>query len=122
MRNVLESDEIVVKELNNLVVGDKVVLGKDASVENGIYVHKDGFDKSVVSEPGRFVESSFTNDYDYLIELMRHEKENGGHILWVLGPSVVFDYYMLDCLGFHQHHRDLLQKALDVPCCSRTCW
>ncbi|NCB70174.1 MAG: hypothetical protein EOM45_00135 [Clostridia bacterium] len=90
---VLESDEIVIKELNNLVVGDKVVLGKDASVENGIYVHKDGFDKSVVSEPGRFVESSFTNDYDYLIELMRHEKENGGHILWVLGPSVVFDYY-----------------------------
>jgi protein AroM len=22
---------------------------------------------------------------------------------------------ILDCLGFHQHHRDLLQKALDVP-------
>jgi protein AroM len=22
---------------------------------------------------------------------------------------------MLDCLGFHQHHRDLLQKHLDVP-------
>ncbi|MGY5958220.1 Protein AroM [Kosakonia sp. BK9b] len=25
------------------------------------------------------------------------------------------DVLMLDCLGFHQHHRDLLQKALDVP-------
>ena len=25
------------------------------------------------------------------------------------------DVLILDCLGFHQHHRDLLQKALDVP-------
>lgn len=25
------------------------------------------------------------------------------------------DVLMLDCLGFHQHHRDLLQKTLDVP-------
>jgi len=25
------------------------------------------------------------------------------------------DVLVLDCLGFYQHHRDLLQKALDVP-------
>lgn len=25
------------------------------------------------------------------------------------------DVLVLDCLGYHQHHRDLLQKALDVP-------
>jgi len=25
------------------------------------------------------------------------------------------DVLMLDCLGFHQRHRDVLQKALDVP-------
>lgn len=25
------------------------------------------------------------------------------------------DVQMLDCLGFHQHHRDVLQKALEVP-------
>jgi protein AroM len=25
------------------------------------------------------------------------------------------DVLMLDCLGFHQRHRDLLQKTLDVP-------
>ena len=25
------------------------------------------------------------------------------------------DVIMLDCLGFHQHHRDVLQKSLDVP-------
>ncbi len=25
------------------------------------------------------------------------------------------DVIMLDCLGFNQRHRDLLQKSLDVP-------
>ncbi|OXL39920.1 AroM protein [Enterobacter mori] len=25
------------------------------------------------------------------------------------------DVLILDCLGFHQHHRDLLQKVLDIP-------
>ena len=25
------------------------------------------------------------------------------------------DVLVLDCLGYHQHHRDVLQKALDVP-------
>ncbi|HHU8840633.1 TPA: AroM family protein, partial [Escherichia coli] len=25
------------------------------------------------------------------------------------------DVIMLDCLGFNQRHRDLLQKQLDVP-------
>lgn len=25
------------------------------------------------------------------------------------------DVIMLDCLGFHQRHRDVLQKSLDVP-------
>ncbi|WP_028829584.1 fused N-dimethylarginine dimethylaminohydrolase/saccharopine dehydrogenase domain-containing protein [Proteocatella sphenisci] len=90
---VVQGNEIVIKELNDLIIGERVVLGKEAIVENGIYIHREGFDQSVASEPIRFVESSFTGDYDYLIELMRHEKENGGHILWVLGPSVVFDYY-----------------------------
>lgn len=25
------------------------------------------------------------------------------------------DVLVLDCTGYHQHHRDVLQKALDVP-------
>ena len=25
------------------------------------------------------------------------------------------DVLVLDCLGYYQHHRDVLQKALDVP-------
>ncbi|WP_342321956.1 AroM family protein [Kosakonia sp. BYX6] len=36
---------------------------------------------------------------------------NAGRALLDRGADVL----MLDCLGFHQQHRDLLQKALDVP-------
>lgn len=89
---VLTDEKIVIKELNDLVVGDKVVMGKKSDGTNGIVVYKEGFDESVISTPGRSVETSFTDDYEYLYKLMQHEKENGGYIVWVLGPSVVFDY------------------------------
>ena len=88
----LTDDTIVIKELNDLVVGDNVVMGKETDGTNGVIVYKEGFDESVITTPGRSVETSFTEDYEYLFELMRHEKENGGYIVWVLGPSVVFDY------------------------------
>lgn len=32
------------------------------------------------------------------------------------------DVLMLDCLGFHQRHRDLLQKRSMCLCCYQTCW
>lgn len=89
---VLVDDTIIIKELNNLVVGDKVVIGEKSDGTNGVIIYKEGFDESVISIPGRSVETAFTDDYEYLFELMRHEKENGGYIVWVLGPSVVFDY------------------------------
>lgn len=89
---VLTDDTIVIKELNDLVVGDKVVMGKESDGTNGVIIYREGFDESVICEPGRSVETAFTDDYEYLFELMRHEKENGGYIVWVLGPSVVFDY------------------------------
>ncbi|MCC5419472.1 ornithine cyclodeaminase family domain, partial [Clostridium botulinum] len=34
----------------------------------------------------------FSKDYKELYELLKYEKENNGHIVWVLGPAVVFDY------------------------------
>lgn len=89
---VLHNDDIVIKELNDLKVGDKVVLGKESDGTNGVVVYREGFDESVVSIPGKSVETSSTEDYDYLFDLMKYEKENGGYIVWVLGPSVVFDY------------------------------
>ncbi|EAU0102045.1 AroM family protein [Salmonella enterica] len=36
---------------------------------------------------------------------------DAGQALLDLGADVI----MLDCLGFHQRHRDILQQALDVP-------
>lgn len=89
---VLADEDIFIKELNDLKVGDKVVLGKECDGSNGVIVYREGWDSSVVSETGKAVETSSTEDYNYLFELMRHEKETGGHIVWVLGPSVVFDY------------------------------
>lgn len=89
---VHSNSTIIIKELNDLKIGDKVVIGKKTDGSEGILVYKEGFDKSIISEPFTSVESSFTKDYEFLAELMRHEKENNGHIVWVLGPSVVFDY------------------------------
>ncbi|MEK6265826.1 MAG: hypothetical protein N2B06_13820, partial [Clostridium sp.] len=43
-------------------------------------------------ESGRSVESSFSGDSKELYELLEYEKQNNGHIVWVLGPAVVFDY------------------------------
>lgn len=89
---VLVDDDIIIKELNDLVIGDKVVLGKKDDGSNGILLYKDGFDDSVYSPYGKAVETSFTNDYEYLFDLMQYERDNGGYIVWVLGPSVVFDH------------------------------
>ncbi|QSX06935.1 hypothetical protein JYG23_05870 [Sedimentibacter sp. zth1] len=89
---VLQKEDIIIKELNDLVLGDKVVLGKESDGTNGVIVYREGFDEAVISHAGKSVETSFTNDYDYLFDLMRYEKENGGYIVWVLGPSVVFDF------------------------------
>lgn len=63
---------------------------KDGS--QGVYKHTTGFDNLPSIDLGRYVESSFSRDYKELIELLEYEKENNGHILWVLGPAVVFDH------------------------------
>lgn len=89
---VLDGDKIVITELRELKKGNKVVLGDKIDGTQGILVYKDGFPQSIYCPRGKAVETSFSQDYDRLFELMQYEKENGGHIVWVLGPSVVFDY------------------------------
>ncbi|SHJ40413.1 Uncharacterized conserved protein, contains Saccharopine dehydrogenase N-terminal (SDHN) domain [Hathewaya proteolytica DSM 3090] len=89
---VLKDETIEIKELNNLQVGDMVVMGKEEDGSTGVVNYKEGFDDSVVSPYGKAVETSYTESYEFLFDLMRYEKENNGHIVWVLGPSVVFDY------------------------------
>lgn len=90
---VLDEGNIVVKEIRELREGESVVLSSTGDIETGILIHRDGFPKSVYSTPGKAVETSFSQDYDNLFELMQHERDSeDGYIVWVLGPSVVFDY------------------------------
>lgn len=89
---ILKNDTIEIKEFINLQIGDMVVMGKECDGTNGVVKYIEGFDASVVSPSGNSVETSYTGSYDFLFELMQHEKENNGHIVWVLGPAVVFDH------------------------------
>ncbi len=89
---VLKDGKIRITEIRDLQVGDSVVLGHAVDGSEGILVYKEGFPKSVYSTPGRAVETAYTSDYDRLFEQLEYERDNGGYIVWVLGPSVVFDY------------------------------
>ena len=49
---------------------------------------------------------------------LAHQYEATEYQLVSAGKEIIeqgADVLMLDCLGFHQWHRDLLQKSLDVP-------
>lgn len=89
---VLEDGKIIIKELRDLKSGEKVVVGRTKDGKDGVLVYKEGFPKSVYSEPGKAVETSFSRDYKFLFEQMEYERDHGGYIVWVLGPSVVFDH------------------------------
>lgn len=90
---VYKDGKIVVTEIRELKKGDEVVLGKEASLENGILVYGEGFPSYIYSIPGKAVETSFSKDYETLFDLMQQERDSeDGYIVWVLGPSVVFDY------------------------------
>ena len=89
---VRDNNTVEVVEFRNLKVGDKVVLGRSKDGSEGIYKHTSGFDNLPNVGSGRSVESSFSRDYEELYELLEYEKENNGHIVWVLGPAVVFDF------------------------------
>lgn len=91
---VLQKGEVHIVELRDLKAGDLVVCYdplKPAS-EQGIHLAPYCFGQEVYQNGGRAVESSLSQNYDDLIHLMQEERARGGHILWVLGPSVVFDH------------------------------
>ena len=89
---IKSGEEIEVVELRDLKKGQEVVLGQKTDGSEGILVYREGFPAWVYSEPGKAVETSFSEDYDFLFQLMEYGKEHNGKIVWVLGPSVVFDY------------------------------
>lgn len=95
---VLDKNNVLqVVENRNVKKGDLVVLGRTENAEEGIYVHAKAFmegneasGEAFVFRQGRSRETSYAKDYDELIELLKHEKEQG-HVLWVLGPAFSFD-------------------------------
>ncbi len=97
---VLKGDgSLAVVENRFLKAGDKVILGRTENCEEGIYVHTTGFlseeealEDKFVFRQGRSRETSYARDYDRLMDLLRYEKENGGKIVWVMGPAFAFDY------------------------------
>lgn len=89
---VLDNDEILIKELRSLRAGDLVVTGRSKDGSEGIFVYKEGFPESVYYKSGITAETSFSEDYKFLFEQMKYERDNNGYIVWVLGPSVVFDH------------------------------
>lgn len=96
---VYDEGKIRVVEFRNLKKGDKVVVGRTEDASEGIYVHPDGFTKgSAKASEETFAfrtlrsrETAYSKDYDELYELLKYEKENGGNILWVMGPACAFD-------------------------------
>ncbi|NEZ46465.1 hypothetical protein FDF74_04450 [Clostridium niameyense] len=89
---IVKDNVIKVVEMQELKVGDKVILGRKRDASEGIFEYKDGFGTNMITEMGRSPETSYSRDYKKLYELMKYEKEHNGHIVWVLGPAVVFDY------------------------------
>ena len=91
-----EDGQMEVKEFRRLAVGDRVFTGRTEDGSEGIFVHSTGFSQGEADaetfafRTGRSRETSYSRDYDRLYELLKHEKEHG-HIVWVLGPAVVFD-------------------------------
>ena len=90
---------IDVVENRNLRAGDAVVIGRTEDGSEGIYVHECGFVTEDAASNDRFVfrqgrsrETAYSRDYDRLMDLLRYEHENGGNVLWVMGPAFSFDF------------------------------
>jgi len=93
---VCEDGDIYVREFRHIKKGDKIAVGRTEDGSEGIYVHPGCFTESEsVAETfafrqGRSRETAFSIDYDFLYELLRHERDNG-YIVWVMGPACSFD-------------------------------
>ncbi len=93
---VLRENELEVVEQRRVRPGEEVIVGRGENGEEGIYVHTNGFEEErYLAEKFAFRltrsrETSYSQDYDKLYDLLRHEKEKG-YVVWVLGPAVAFD-------------------------------
>jgi lysine-ketoglutarate reductase/saccharopine dehydrogenase-like protein (TIGR00300 family) len=73
--------------------GQPVAVGLAEDGTEGIYVHATAFVGDEDSEDFAFMRSEVSRekpvDYALMAQLMRSEKQNGGHIVWVLGPAIL---------------------------------
>ena len=90
--------ELEVVPPRNLRVGDRVALGRSEHGDDGIVVWSRGFETVAESSgdqfsfrQGRSRETSYSVDYDRLVDLLKYESETGGNVLWVMGPAFTFD-------------------------------
>ncbi len=95
---VYENGKIHVREFRNINAGDAVIMGRTEDGADGIYIHSNCFKSKEEAKAevfsfrqGRSRETGFSCDYDFLNELLKHEKEEG-YIVWVLGPACTFDH------------------------------
>ncbi len=95
---VWDGEKIKVVEFRNIREGDMVVVGRSEDCSEGIYVHAQCWEKKREDKKNLFAfrqsrsrETSFTKDYEELIELLKYEKANNGYVVWVLGPALSFD-------------------------------
>ncbi len=103
---VYEDGKIYVREFRNIHKGDQIILGRTENGEEGIYVHADCFEREEESKAATFAfrqsrsrETGFSYDYKQLYELLKYEKENGGYIVWVMGPACSFDAEARECFA-----------------------
>lgn len=104
---VWDGQEIRVVEFRNIKENDLVVTGRTEDCSEGIYVHANCFETEEEAHPGdlfafrrsRNRETSFTYDYETLVNLLRHEKEKGGYVVWILGPACSFDITAREIMG-----------------------
>lgn len=65
---VLDRDEIVIKELRDLHLGELVVTGRSRDGSQGIFVHREAFPESLYYTPGRPAETSMSENYNTLFK------------------------------------------------------
>lgn len=93
---VYKDNEIHVVEFRHLKVGDMVVCGRSEDGSEGIYVYPNGFQEESGEQEifafrqNKSRETSFTKDYEELVDLLKYEKDNG-YVVWVMGPAFSFD-------------------------------
>ena len=97
---IWDGEKIRVVEFRNIKEGDMVVVGRTEDASEGIYVHDNCWKRADEEEDAKNTfafrqsisrETSFTQDYKDLIELLKYEKEHNGYVVWVLGPACSFD-------------------------------